>query len=354
MPATAWPVAADFTLEGGPGGGTTTETAETSLRNWLEQCRRLPGADGWTLHAIAGNAVTPSRAMVSLEIEGVGATPPATADDLTHILTTNVQPGQMIWLRAQSSARTISLKRLSAGGNLDLKTETFTITTVNDNILLFLRADLVWEELVRHYDWNSAEGRSYLNLKGAAQYEVANNLIALAGTAADHLTRVDQIGPMLYSYPVSFTGRPALATPALTDRLILGRPAAGAAAASVGYATVGDVVGLSQPKEFGEFAIGNGLGGEVLHTLGARPTRVEAYYRCKNTGEYGLGVGEETKAQAMYVSGNSRGVGISVDASKIYYRFTDQAQPAAAFDLATGQTRLLTNDYWVLVIRAQR
>lgn len=99
-----------------------------------------------------------------------------------------------------------------------------------------------------------------------------------------------------------------------------------------------------------EQTISNAGTATLTHGLGAIPKLVQLRLVCK-AGDAGYSIGDEI-IWGTVMAGNDRGVGITVSATEIIYRFLNNASPMVYTNKSTGAITTLTNASWRLVIRA--
>lgn len=123
---------------------------KTALEDQLKGIKQIPGA-GIADQAltIASGSVTPasgSSAVLVIDTEASGAT-----DDLTNIVTTNIDDGAMVWVRNANAARVVVAKH-SAGGSGQLSLSTggdFVLADPDRHWLLLKRNGTLFLEVAR-------------------------------------------------------------------------------------------------------------------------------------------------------------------------------------------------------------
>lgn len=88
----------------------TNAEAKAAQDTWLAATKQLPGGAAETANTIVAGVVTPTTSIWSVDTEAAAA-----SDDLTHIATTNIPDGSIVYVHAASAARVVTVKH-NAGG----------------------------------------------------------------------------------------------------------------------------------------------------------------------------------------------------------------------------------------------
>lgn len=90
--------------------------------------------------------------------------------------------------------------------------------------------------------------------------------------------------------------------------------------------------------------------GTLAHGLGAKPTLVQIVLVCK-TAEHDYSINDEVVWSSVAQS-TFKGVGVTVDATNLAYRYANTASPFSYVHKTTGASVALTNSSWRMVVRA--
>lgn len=129
-----------------------------------------------TTLSIASGVITPTSAGHAVQTELS-----ATADDLTNVVTANLEDGRVLLLRAVDAAHVVTLKHAAGGaGQLSLKGAVDFILDAVDKWVLLKRRGTDWVEVWRSWGADTAGERTWLGLGGAAILNVGTT----AGTVS--------------------------------------------------------------------------------------------------------------------------------------------------------------------------
>lgn len=152
---------------------TTNAQAKQAQDDMLAVLRELLGGQAESELTIATGAVTPTRAVHSIDTEGDAA-----ADDLSNMLTTNHPDGRILVIHSVDPARVVTVKHNAGGaGAIALHGSADFVLDSPKKWLFLKRTGTDWEELSRSFGDDAAAARAFLGLATAALTD-ANNVFS--------------------------------------------------------------------------------------------------------------------------------------------------------------------------------
>jgi hypothetical protein len=320
------------------------------FEKWLGATKNLVGGEGSSVVSILGGAITPLTWRVAVDVEG-GA---AASDDLDRVNAgSEYHSGAVIVLSAAADTRTINVRNLT--GNIVLKSSSFQLKGAWARLWLELQGTN-WVELARDYGQDRAQERAFLGVDGAAPvagqpatYSHATGAEALAGASQTAVmtpltnTVAMQSAALMIMQHADATGLTA------ADEFLLAR-------GGVLYRI--NIVELLAPSfanfaTTGEIAITSANNGFAAHGMGAQPTLLRAYYRCK-TAEHGYAVGMEVPVECTSPEETYRRVTFGADGTNYYFQMSATTNGVRGIHRTSGAAVNFTNANWRLFIRMWR
>lgn len=166
-------------MSGLPTKGVFTNTATTNAQakqaqdDMLAQLHATPGMKAEETLTMASGAVTPTGGMASIDTEAA-----AVADDLTTIVTTNIEDGGSIWIRGANPAHVVTVKHATdpAAGEIRLAGGADLVLNDTSIWLMLKRTGSSWEEVGRFYGNAKAAARAFLDLATAVKSDASTTL----------------------------------------------------------------------------------------------------------------------------------------------------------------------------------
>lgn len=125
---------------------TTNAIAKQAQDDTLAVIRQMLGGEVESTLTLAGDAVTPTRGLHTIDTEAAAA-----SDDLKNIVTTNLPDGSVLLIRAANPARVVTVKHNAGGaGQVALAQAVDVPLNATTKFLLLKRTGANWEEVGRH------------------------------------------------------------------------------------------------------------------------------------------------------------------------------------------------------------
>lgn len=143
-----------------PVGAGQTGPTRAALRALHDYLRELPGLETIEPLVIAAGAVTPAKAVCTIDTEAGAAT-----DDLTNIVTTHHPDGRFLWASNLASGKAVTVKHNAGGAGQIILADAADLTLSDPTQWLLLqRVGADWKEKGRFYGANKAGLRGFVGV----------------------------------------------------------------------------------------------------------------------------------------------------------------------------------------------
>lgn len=123
----------------------TVGEMKQALEDQRDFISEAPGGNTASELTISSGSVTPTTGIHTIDTEG-----DASSDDLANIITTNLEDGRLLFIRAENSARTVVVKHNAGGaGQISLVDSADYSLDDTEKWILLKRTGTDWEEIMR-------------------------------------------------------------------------------------------------------------------------------------------------------------------------------------------------------------
>lgn len=328
----------------------TNSSRGSLMENWLSASRTGLGGDAPEVLQIVGGVLTPTKARVSVDVEGGAA-----SSDFLDTIEAGSQwvAGNILVLSPAADSRTVVVRNLT--GNIILKTTAFSMASGWSRLWLeYLPPNFV--ELARDYGQEAAQQRADLGIGGTtpvagqpSTYTHATGEQALAGTSETAAMTPAAVAVAMQSAALMIGGRGEVGDRTVNDFILIKR------ADSLFRMSIPTLLATNytQFATTGELAIASASQSFGAHFMGGQPTMLRGYYRCK-TAEHGYAIGMEVPVECTVQEEAWRRVVFGADAINWYYCLSATTAGVRGMHRNTGAAVTFTNANWRFFIRMWR
>lgn len=174
-------------------GLTTEANFQSAIGSLYDYLSELVTGSTPTITDIVLGSITPTSSFITVDTEN-----DTTTDDLTNMLTTNIGT-KVVFMRSQSSARSVVLKHLAGGtGQFYLNTQVDVTLNNSSKMIAFVynATSNRWEELWRNWGVFTPTAGDITNVKASLNMGTAAN--ADVGSGSSQVPLNSQLGALAY------------------------------------------------------------------------------------------------------------------------------------------------------------